>query len=71
MRMVELAPHSGEDAVCPKCSYGSVSMEYQSVGTKLATPTGAVVFSIGAPEWMLRRCAVCGYCWAEEIAGGS
>lgn len=70
--MTELPPYSGEAAVCPKCLCDDVSVEYHPAGTALATPTGVVVFRFGAPEWILRRCVVCRYCWAElTMTGGS
>lgn len=53
-------PFSGEGGVCQKCNEGPMLMDYQPACTRWAGQ-GQLLFAYDCPEWMLRKCAQCGF----------
>ena len=74
--MRDLPPPSHPGVQCPKCRWAdadySVEFTYHPAGTGFGgtSSSGDVILINGheMPEWMLRRCRVCGYAWPEACA---
>jgi hypothetical protein len=58
-----LPPFSGDDPVCPKCSYAQAFTEYKPEGE----PRSGRGSGMGEPERLERRCARCDFLWDESL----
>lgn len=62
---VGLPPFSGDQSVCPKCSYGEARVQYRTHGER--PEQGIHSMSDVWPERLERECKRCDYTWDEDL----